>query len=100
VLLDPIVSRIREVGLTASKIHTDDTPVPMLDPDRGKTATRRLGYRIPDCASGADPILQRASAMPATKRVTDIPLPWSRPRRCAGAITIVRRVGPPGRSPA
>ncbi|MEQ6335761.1 transposase, partial [Sphingobium sp. MK2] len=28
VLLDPIISRIREVGLTASKIHTDDTPAP------------------------------------------------------------------------
>ncbi|WP_414714437.1 IS66 family transposase, partial [Sphingobium sp.] len=42
VLLDPIISRIREVGLTAAKIHTDDTPVPMLDPGRGKTATGRL----------------------------------------------------------
>ena len=34
-LLDPIISRIREVGLTATKIHTDDTPVPVLDPGRG-----------------------------------------------------------------
>lgn len=41
-LLDPVVSRIREVGLTASKIHADDTPVPVLDPGRGKTATGRL----------------------------------------------------------
>lgn len=29
-LLNPIVNRIREEGLKASKIHTDDTPVPML----------------------------------------------------------------------
>jgi len=31
-LLDPIVARIREMVLSASKLHTDDTPVPMLDP--------------------------------------------------------------------
>ncbi len=54
VLLDPIVSRIREVGLTASKIHTDDTPVPVLDPGRGKTATGRLWvYAVDDRGSGA-----------------------------------------------
>jgi hypothetical protein len=53
-LLDPIISRIREVGLTASKIHTDDTPVPMLDPGRGKTATGRLwAYAVDDRGSGA-----------------------------------------------
>ena len=53
-LLDPIISRIREVGLTASKIHTDDTPVPVLDPGRGKTATGRLwAYVVDDRASGA-----------------------------------------------
>ncbi len=54
VLLDPIVSRIREVGLTASKIHTDDTPVPMLNPGRSKTATGRLwAYAVDDRGSGA-----------------------------------------------
>jgi len=53
-LLDPIVSRIRELGLTATKIHTDDTPVPVLDPGRGKTATGRLWvYAVDDRASGA-----------------------------------------------
>jgi transposase len=53
-LLDPIVSRIREVGLTASKIHADDTPVPVLDPGRGKTATGRLwAYAVDDRGSGA-----------------------------------------------
>lgn len=53
-LLDPIVRRIREVGLTATKIHTDDTPVPTLDPGRGKTATGRLwAYVVDDRGSGA-----------------------------------------------
>lgn len=53
-LLDPIISRIREVGLIASKIHADDTPVPVLDPSRGKTATGRLwAYAVDDRGSGA-----------------------------------------------
>ena len=53
-LLDPIVSRIREEGLRATKIHTDDTPVPVLDPGRGRTATGRLWvYAVDDRGSGA-----------------------------------------------
>ena len=41
-LLDPVVTRIRDAVLAADKIHADDTPVPVLDPGRGKTATGRL----------------------------------------------------------
>jgi transposase len=53
-LLDPIISRIREEGAKATKIHTDDTPVPVLDPGRGKTATGRLWtYVVDDRASGS-----------------------------------------------
>lgn len=46
-LLDPIVSRIRAVGLTASKTITDDRPVPILDPGRGETAIGRLRRHEP-----------------------------------------------------
>jgi transposase len=53
-LLDPIISRIREQGLKADKIHADDTPVPMLVPGKGKTAQARLwAYVVDDRASGA-----------------------------------------------
>ena len=53
-LLDPIINRIREEGAKATKIHTDDTPVPVLDPGRGKTATGRLWtYVLDDRASGS-----------------------------------------------
>lgn len=53
-LLDPIVSRIREQGLKADKIHADDTPVPMLIPGKGKTAQARLwAYVVDDRASSA-----------------------------------------------
>ncbi len=52
-LLDPIVSRIREEVLKGDKIHADDTPVPVLDPGRGRTATGRLWvYAVDDRASG------------------------------------------------
>jgi len=53
-LLDPIVSRIRDEGLKAGKIHTDDTPVPVLAPGRGKTAQGRLWvYAVDDRGCGA-----------------------------------------------
>lgn len=53
-LLDPIVSRIREEGLKAGKLHTDDTPVPVLDPGHGKTAQGRLWvYAVDDRGCGA-----------------------------------------------
>ena len=53
-LLAPIVSRIRVEVLKADKIHADDTPVPVLDPGRGKTATGRLWvYAADDQASGS-----------------------------------------------
>lgn len=52
-LLDPVVARIRALGLAAGKLHTDDTPVPMLDPGRGRTATGRLWvYAADDRACG------------------------------------------------
>lgn len=45
---------IRDVVLKASKIHADDTPVPVLDPGRGKTATARIwAYAVDDRGSGA-----------------------------------------------
>lgn len=54
--VEPIVGRMQPVVLTAPKIHTDDTPVPVLDPGSGKTKTGRLwiylgmGQNAPPCA--------------------------------------------------
>ena len=59
-LLDPIVARIREQGLAATKLHVDDTPVPVLDPGRGRTATGRLWTYVADdraSASSAPPLV-------------------------------------------
>lgn len=44
-LLDPIYNRIREIGRTRSKIHTDDTRLPILAPSTGKTHKGALGLR-------------------------------------------------------
>ncbi|AHG50195.1 ATP-binding protein (plasmid) [Rhizobium leguminosarum bv. trifolii CB782] len=43
----------------------------------------RVGYRIPDFASGAVPVLLRASVIPATKRERKFPYRCPRPRQCA-----------------
>jgi transposase len=42
-LLDPIVARIREMVLSASKLHTDDTPVPCSIPAMVKRRPRGCG---------------------------------------------------------
>lgn len=52
----PIVEQMQKMVLTAPKIHTDDTPVPVLEPGLGKTKTGRLwiylgsGNEVPPCA--------------------------------------------------
>lgn len=58
-LLDPIVSRIREIGLKASKLHTDDTTVTVLDPGKGKTRAGRFWIYVADNRSSgsSDPPL-------------------------------------------
>ena len=41
-LLQPLVDVLGRYVLAAEKVHADDTPVPVLDPGRGKTKTGRL----------------------------------------------------------
>ena len=47
-LLAPLVDEIRKHVLAASKIHADDTPVPVLAPGYGKTRTGRLWTYVRD----------------------------------------------------
>ena len=47
-LLTPLVDEIRKHVLAASKIHADDTPVPVLAPGNGKTKTGRLWTYVRD----------------------------------------------------
>jgi transposase len=41
-LLRPLVDHVRQHVVAATKIHADDTPVPVLAPGMGKTKTGRL----------------------------------------------------------
>jgi transposase len=47
-LLAPLVDALRKHVLAASKIHADDTPVPVLAPGNGKTRTGRLRTYVRD----------------------------------------------------
>jgi transposase len=47
-LLDPLTEALARYVLGAKKLHADDTPVPVLDPGRGKTKTGRLWVYVRD----------------------------------------------------
>lgn len=56
-LLDPLVSCLERYVMSATKLHADDTPVPVLAPGLGKTRTARLWAYVRDDrpAAGPDP---------------------------------------------
>jgi transposase len=47
-LLDPLVESLARYVMAAHKLHADDTPVPVLDPGRGRTKTGRLWTYVRD----------------------------------------------------
>jgi transposase len=47
-LLAPLIDQIRKHVLAATKLHADDTPVPVLAPGMGKTKTARLWTYVRD----------------------------------------------------
>jgi len=56
-LLDPLVVALGKYVLATEKLHADDTPVPVLDPGRGRTKTGRLWTYVRDDrpAASTDP---------------------------------------------
>src|SRR5438034_1841521 len=52
-LLEPLVASLGRHVCAAEKLHADDTPVPVLDPGRGKTKTGRLWPYVRDGRPGA-----------------------------------------------
>ena len=56
-LLDPLVGVLERYVLKATKLHADDTPVPVLAPGQGRTKTGRLWAYVRDDrpAAGPDP---------------------------------------------
>ncbi|MDX8516590.1 transposase, partial [Mesorhizobium sp. VK23E] len=47
-LLDPIYNRLREIGRSRTKLHTDDTRLPILAPGTGKTHKGALWVYVAD----------------------------------------------------
>ena len=47
-LVEPLIDVLARYVLGAQKLHADDTPVPVLDPGRGKTKTGRLWAYVRD----------------------------------------------------
>src|ERR1700691_5912927 len=54
-LLAPLVEALRRHVMAGYKIHGDDTPVPVLEPGRGKTKTGRLWTYVRDDRPAGDP---------------------------------------------
>jgi len=53
-LLRPLVDAVRRHVLDASKLHADDTPIPVLTPGNGKTKTARLWTYVRDDRRSGD----------------------------------------------
>jgi transposase len=53
-LLQPLVDALRRHVMAATKLHADDTPVPVLAPGNGKTKTGRLWVYVRDDRASAD----------------------------------------------
>ena len=53
-LLQPLGERLAAHVFAAAKIHADDTPVPVLDPGRGRTKTGRLWAYVRDDRPSGD----------------------------------------------
>ena len=47
-LLRPLVNALQRHVMAGAKLHADDTPIPVLSPGRGKTATARLWVYVRD----------------------------------------------------
>jgi transposase len=55
-LLAPLVGAIRTHVLSATRLHADDTPVPVLAPGNGRTKTGRLWTYVRDGRPCSDPV--------------------------------------------
>jgi transposase len=53
-LLTPLVHAVRDHVMSASKLHADDTPVPVLAPGNGRTKTGRLWTYVRDDRPSGD----------------------------------------------
>jgi hypothetical protein len=55
-LLAPLNEALRQHVMSASKLHADDTPVPVLEPGKGRTKTGRLWTYVRDERAAGQPV--------------------------------------------
>jgi transposase len=55
-LMRPLVEAIGTHVMSAARLHADDTPVPVLDPGRGRTKTGRLWCYVRDDSPFGEPV--------------------------------------------
>lgn len=55
-LLRPLVDALQHHVMAGAKLHADDTPIPVLSPGRGKTATARLWVYVRDDRPAGQPV--------------------------------------------
>ena len=60
-LVAPLVKSLQRYVMQATKLHADDTPVPVLSPGRGRTRTGRLWAYVRDDRLPAAPIHRQSS---------------------------------------
>jgi transposase len=72
-LLEPLVEALRRYVTAASKLHADDTPVPVLAPGQGKTKTGRLWTYVRDDRPAGD-TAPRPCGLP-TRRIARANIP-------------------------
>ena len=78
-LLEPLVEALRRYVMAASKLHADDTPVPVLAPGNGKTKTGRLWTYVRDDRPAGDTAAPRCGS--PTRRIAKGNIPsniWSK----------------------
>jgi transposase len=54
-MLDPLVEMLRRHVMSTATLHADDTPLPVLSPGNGKTATGRFWIYVRDDRPAGDP---------------------------------------------
>jgi hypothetical protein len=75
-LLQPLGERLAAHVFAGIKVHADDTPVPVLDPGRGRTKKGRLWVYVRDDRAPISARRRRCSSTRPTARANGRPSTW------------------------
>lgn len=75
-LLNPLVSALADYVTSGSKLHADDTPVPVLQPGRGTTKTGRLWTYVRDDRNAPNAPTDKAGADTGKQSIPEPAAVW------------------------